>query len=51
LFLARRGPEDRERVLAAGFDAHVSKPSSADELLSVVERLLGTTSALNGSGR
>jgi CheY-like chemotaxis protein len=33
--------DDKARALAAGFDAHVSKPMSAKELLAVVERLIG----------
>jgi signal transduction histidine kinase/ActR/RegA family two-component response regulator len=33
--------DDKARALAAGFDAHVSKPMSANELLAVIERLVG----------
>jgi CheY-like chemotaxis protein len=32
--------EDRVRMLAAGFDAHVAKPVDAAELVAVVRRLL-----------
>jgi CheY-like chemotaxis protein len=35
---ARTG--DKERALAAGFAAHISKPMSASELLDVVGRLV-----------
>lgn len=31
---------DRDRALAAGFDAHLTKPFDVDELLDVLERLL-----------
>ena len=31
--------EDRERALAAGYDAHVAKPVDVDELGTVVTRL------------
>ena len=34
--------DDKARALKAGFDAHVSKPMSANELLAVVEQLIGT---------
>jgi DNA-binding response OmpR family regulator len=33
-------PEDRRRVLAAGFDAHVAKPVEPDDLLDTLKRLL-----------
>jgi signal transduction histidine kinase/ActR/RegA family two-component response regulator len=33
-------PEDRRRVLAAGFDAHVSKPIEPDELRVIIAGLL-----------
>jgi DNA-binding response OmpR family regulator len=33
-------PEDRRRVLAAGFDAHVSKPVEPDDLRSTLAALL-----------
>jgi CheY-like chemotaxis protein len=33
-------PDDRARMLAAGFDAHVAKPVDAEELVSVVRRLV-----------
>lgn len=36
-------PEDRARVLAAGFAAHVAKPIEPDALLDVVGALLGRT--------
>jgi CheY-like chemotaxis protein len=32
-------PDDRLRMLAAGFDAHVAKPVDAEELVAVVRRL------------
>ena len=32
--------EDRVRVLAAGFDAHLAKPVDTDELVAVIRRLL-----------
>jgi CheY-like chemotaxis protein len=32
--------EDRVRVLAAGFDAHLAKPVDSDELVAVIRRLL-----------
>jgi PAS domain S-box-containing protein len=35
--------EDKERARAAGFDAHVSKPTSTEELLSVIEQLIKGT--------
>jgi PAS domain S-box-containing protein len=35
--------EDRLRALAAGFQAHVTKPVSADELLIVIASILGRT--------
>jgi CheY-like chemotaxis protein len=31
--------EDRERALAAGYDAHVAKPVDADELAAALARL------------
>jgi CheY-like chemotaxis protein len=38
----RRGPQvarstDRERALAAGFDAHLTKPVDTDELIRVLQ--------------
>jgi signal transduction histidine kinase len=33
------GPQDRERALDAGFDAYISKPVSASELVALVEKL------------
>lgn len=32
-------PEDRRRVLAAGFDAHVAKPATLEELLEIIGRV------------
>jgi CheY-like chemotaxis protein len=37
--------EDRVRLLAAGFDAHIAKPVDATELVAVVERLFTRSSA------
>ena len=34
--------EDRERALAAGFDAHIAKPIARQELISTIERLAAT---------
>ncbi len=36
---AYAGEEDRDKAIRAGFDAHVSKPVDAAELISVVSRL------------
>ena len=33
--------DDRVRVLAAGFDAHMAKPVDTDELVTVIRRLVG----------
>jgi CheY-like chemotaxis protein len=33
-------PEDRERAIAAGFDAHVSKPIDPPYLVALVRELL-----------
>jgi len=33
-------PDDRARMLAAGFAAHVAKPVDAGELVTVVQRLV-----------
>ena len=38
-------PEDRVRLLAAGFDAHLAKPIDAAELVAVVQRLFTRSSA------
>ena len=38
-------PEDRVRLLAAGFDAHLAKPVDAAELVAVVQRLFTRSSA------
>ena len=35
--------EDRERALAAGYDAHVAKPVDADELVAALARLAART--------
>lgn len=35
--------EEREAVIAAGFNAHVSKPVSKDELLSVIREVMRET--------
>lgn len=35
-------PQDRKRYLEAGFDAYLSKPFFQDDILEVVEHLLGT---------
>jgi CheY-like chemotaxis protein len=37
--------EDRVRLLAAGFDAHIAKPVDAAELVAVVQRLFTRSSA------
>ena len=37
--------EDRERCLAAGMDAYVSKPFTATRLLEVIDRLLAEARA------
>jgi CheY-like chemotaxis protein len=37
--------EDKERAVAAGFEAHVSKPMSSSELLGVIVRLVRNKSA------
>jgi CheY-like chemotaxis protein len=34
-------PEDREKVMAAGFDSYVSKPVALAQLRAEVSRLLG----------
>jgi CheY-like chemotaxis protein len=34
-------PEDRAHALAAGFQAHVAKPTEAGELIAIVARLTG----------
>ena len=36
---AYAGPQDRARVLAAGFDAHVPKPIRPTELVAAVAEL------------
>lgn len=36
----RGGPEDIQRALAAGFDAHVTKPVVLDDLVAAIARLL-----------
>ena len=36
-------PEDRQQALAAGFQAHVSKPISPRDLVAAVERLAAAT--------
>jgi signal transduction histidine kinase/ActR/RegA family two-component response regulator len=41
--------EDRDRALAAGFRAHISKPVEPSELVSVVAALAGRAPAGNGS--
>jgi PAS domain S-box-containing protein len=38
-FTAYARPEDRDRALAAGFDAHITKPVSPNELVRVVATL------------
>ncbi len=38
-------PEDRERALSAGFQAHLTKPVDPDEMLAVVGALLGARPA------
>lgn len=38
---ARAGQEDRDHCLAAGMDAHISKPVRAEELFAMIERLVG----------
>lgn len=45
---ARIRPEDRQRVLMAGFQIHVTKPVEPEALAAVVARLAGRTPA---SGR
>jgi CheY-like chemotaxis protein len=35
--------EDRERALAAGYDAHIAKPVDADELGAIVSRIAPRT--------
>ena len=35
-------PQDEQRSLQAGFDAHLSKPVSADALIAAVQRLAGS---------
>jgi CheY-like chemotaxis protein len=42
---ARTSAEDRRRTRAAGFQAHLAKPLDADELASVVARLVGRAAA------
>lgn len=42
--------QDRQRALAAGFDAYLSKPYRARDLLDLVRRLL-TSSGGDGDGR
>lgn len=38
--------QDRQRALAAGFDAYISKPFRAKDLLEIVHRLLGTPTVI-----
>jgi CheY-like chemotaxis protein len=38
-------PEDRDRALAAGFDAHVVKPVDPDELNALLASLAGSRRA------
>jgi PAS domain S-box-containing protein len=42
---AYASPEDRERALAAGFSAHVSKPVDADGLVAAIAAALATAAA------
>ncbi len=35
-FTAFAGPDDRERLLAAGFDFHLAKPALPEQILAVV---------------
>jgi CheY-like chemotaxis protein len=44
-FTAYARAEDRQRALAAGFDAHVAKPISPGELLGAVARAVGREAA------
>lgn len=39
--------QDRRRALDAGFDAYISKPFRAKDLLEIVQRLVGTTARLS----
>jgi CheY-like chemotaxis protein len=43
-------PEDRIRILAAGFQMYVAKPVQLDELTVVVASVLGKLGAAHGSG-
>jgi CheY-like chemotaxis protein len=45
---ARTGAEDRRRVLAEGFQAHVPKPVSGEDLALVVARLGGRSASRAG---
>jgi PAS domain S-box-containing protein len=36
-------PNDRERAIAAGFDAHVAKPVDSDMLVAAIDRLTATS--------
>jgi CheY-like chemotaxis protein len=38
---AQARPEDRQRALAAGFDAHVAKPVDPEALAETIRRLIG----------
>jgi two-component system CheB/CheR fusion protein len=40
---ALAGPDDRDRVLAAGFQAHIAKPVDVDDLLQSVARLASSS--------
>ena len=40
---ALAGPDDRDRVLAAGFQAHIAKPIDVDDLLQSVARLASSS--------
>jgi CheY-like chemotaxis protein len=42
LLAASAGPDDRERALRAGFDAHVTKPVEPNALVAVVTALVRT---------
>jgi CheY-like chemotaxis protein len=42
---ARTSAEDRRRTRAAGFQAHLAKPLDADELATIVARLVGRAAA------
>jgi CheY-like chemotaxis protein len=47
---ARAGAEDRHRALAEGFDVHVPKPVSGQDLLAVVARLGGRSRTRSRAG-